>query len=66
MASISLATGLLENGEYWFEGMSPDLEYYITLKTPYKENHAHLMPFRYLLEKYAHFMKISMKFFTCE
>lgn len=36
MASISLATGLLENGEYWFKGMNLDLENYkLFLKTPY-------------------------------
>ena len=54
MASISLASGLPHNGEYWFKGMSLDLENYKPfLKTSYKDTHTHLMPFRYLLEKYA-------------
>lgn len=67
VASISLATGLLKNGEYWFKGMNLDLEYYKPfLKTPYRENYYHTMPFKYILEKYAPLMKIIMKFFTCE
>lgn len=67
VASISLDTGLPDNGEYWFKGMSLDLEYYSPLlKTPYRENNAHVMPSRYLLENYAPLMKIVMKLFTCE
>lgn len=67
MASISLETSLPDNGEYWFKGMSLDLENYKPfLKTPYKDTHTHLMPFRYLLEKYAPLMKTIMRSFTCE
>ena len=67
VASISLATRIPDNGEYWFKGMSLDLEYYRPfLKTPYREKHAHVMPFKYLLEKYAPLIKIVMKLFTCE
>ena len=54
VASTSVAVGLLDNGEYWFKGMNLDLENYRPfLKAPYREKHAHVMPFRYLLEKYA-------------
>ena len=67
VASVSIENGLPDNGEYWFKGMSLDLEYYKPfLKAPYRETHTHLMPFRYLLEKYAPLMKIVMRFFTCE
>ena len=44
-----------------------DLEVYKPyLKSQYKGAHSHVFPFRYLLEKYAPFMKVVMKFFTCE
>lgn len=67
VASISIATGLPDNGEYWFIGMNLDLENYKPfLKTPYRDTHTHLLPFRYLLQKYAPLMKIFMRFFTCE
>jgi len=67
VASISLATGIPDHGEYWFKGMKLDLVRYRSfLKTPYRETHTHIIPFRYLLEKYAPLMKVVMKFFTCE
>jgi len=67
MASITLATGLPDNGEYWFKEMSLDLENYNPfLKTLYRDTHTHFMPFRYLLEKYAPLMKTIMRFFTYE
>ena len=67
VASISLATGLPNHGEYSFKGMNLDLENYRPfLKTPYREKHAHIIPFGYLLEKYAPLMKVVMKLFTCE
>jgi len=67
VAAISLATGIPNDGEYWFKCMSLDLEQYKPfLKSPYIEAHSHLIPFRYLLEKYAPLMKVVMKFFTCE
>lgn len=67
VASISIATGLPDNGEYWFKGMNLDLENYKPfLKTPYRDTHTHLLPFRYLLEKYALLIKTVMRFFTCE
>ena len=47
--------------------MSLDLEHYISfLQSPYKEAHTHIIPFRYLLEKYAPLMKVVIKFFTCD
>lgn len=67
VASISTATGLPDNGEYWFKGMNLDLENYNPfLKTPYIDTHTHLLHFIYLLEKYAPLMKTVMRFFTCE
>jgi len=67
VASISLETILPDNGEYWFKGMSLDIEIYKPfLKTPYIDTHTQLMPFRYLLEKYAPLMKTIMRFFTYE
>jgi len=51
VASISLAIGLSDNVEYSFVGMNLDLENYRPfLKTPYREKHAHIIPFRYLLQ----------------
>lgn len=47
--------------------MNLDLEEYKPyLKSQYKGAHSHVFPFRYLLERYAPFMKAIMKFFTCE
>jgi len=67
VASISLAIRRQDHGEYWFKGMSLDLVHYRSfLKTPYKETHTHIIPFRYLLEKYAPLMNFFMIFFTCE
>ena len=67
VASISTITSLPDNGEYWFKGMSLDLEYYKPfLNTPYRETHTHLRTFKYLLEKYAPLMKTVMRFFSCE
>jgi len=67
LASISLARGVPYHGEYWLKGMNLDLVHYRSfLKTPYRETHTHIIPFRYLLEKYAPLMKVFMKFFTCE
>ena len=67
VASISLATGILDHGEYWFKGMNLDLVHYTSfLKTPYMEIHTHIIPFVYMLEKYAPLMKVVLKFFTYE
>lgn len=67
VTSIWLATELPDNGEYWFKGISLDLGHYKPfLKTPYRETHTNLMPFRYLLQKYVPLMKTAMRFFTCE
>ena len=67
MAAISLATRIPDHGEYCFKGMNLDLEHYRSfLKTPYRETHTHIIPFRYILEKYAPLMKVVMIVFTCE
>jgi len=67
VASISLAKGIPDHGEYWFKIMNLDLEHYKSfLKTPYSETHTHIIPFRYLLENYAPLMKVFMMFFTYE
>ena len=65
VAAISLATGIPNHGEYWFKGMNLDLEQYKSfIKSQYKETHTHILPFRYLLERYAPLMKVVMKLFT--
>jgi len=36
------------------------------LKSPYREVHSHIIPFKYPLEKYVPLMKVVIKFFTYE
>lgn len=65
--TIATATGIPNTGELWFKNKYLDLENYkMYLKPPYKTARKHISPFRHLLDKYAHLMKMIMKYFTCE